>query len=62
MKERPSNVWDAMCILASRNNHPTSSRGMRTADPRLNPKAVACSETSTTFRKRHERWSDAAAH
>jgi len=64
MKQDASKVWDVMCLLASRNNSQTAARlyNMRTADPRINPLAVACCETSTTFRKNHERWSDGSAN
>lgn len=52
-----SQHWDFMCSWASRNGKMgTFSAGLgpitaRTADPRLNPGAVAPSESSTRFRK-----------
>ena len=64
MKRDASKVWDVMCLLASRNNNQTTATrySMRTADPRINPRAVACCETSTSFRKAHERLTDASSN
>jgi hypothetical protein len=64
VKRDASKAWDVMCMLASRNNYPTTAvlYSMRTADPRINPRAVACCETSTSFRKSHERLTDATAY
>jgi hypothetical protein len=44
MKRDASKVWDVMCLLASRSNNQTTAMrySMRTADPRINPRAVAC--------------------
>lgn len=52
-----SQHWDFMCSYAHRTGNLTAfAEGLqpvtaRTADPRLNPRAVAPSESSTRFRK-----------
>jgi hypothetical protein len=56
-----SQAWDFMCASASRANRPRSFHDasgavvMRTADPRVNPDAVAVTESSTAFRRAVER-------
>ena len=59
-----SKTWDLACQVAlserraswirNADRKPGSDYTARTADPLVNPRAVGCCETSTTFRKELE--------